>query len=133
MCLRSRSRSARNVRATSACLAVCTPTPYQLTAAHTVRAVTVSGVAWRAGYASDAQLCERAQLVIGARRAPPSDMRIAVALAIALSALPARADVPPRYVRGETIIVHGTAPPKVAPRPRKNYHRMAPPYSDEAI
>lgn len=42
---------------------------------------------------------------------------------------------PPRYVKGETIIVHGTAPNvvKVLPHPKKNYHRMAPPYSDEAI
>jgi hypothetical protein len=43
-----------------------------------------------------------------------------------------QASVPPRWVGGETIIIHDH-PPKVLPHPRKNYHRMAPPYSDEAI
>ncbi|NVB85121.1 MAG: energy transducer TonB [Kofleriaceae bacterium] len=42
-------------------------------------------------------------------------------------------NLPPRYVRGETIIIRGTAPPARAPAPKKNYHRMAPPYSDAAI
>ena len=45
----------------------------------------------------------------------------------------AEGNLPPRYVRGEVIIVHGTAPPVRAPAPKKNYHRMAPPYSEQAI
>jgi hypothetical protein len=46
---------------------------------------------------------------------------------------PGEQEPPPRYVPGETIIIRDKAPPKVLPHPRKNYHRMAPPYSDEAI
>lgn len=46
---------------------------------------------------------------------------------------PSCAEPPPRYVPGETIIVRDKLPPKTLPHPRKNYHRMAPPYSDEAI
>ncbi|HUS28076.1 MAG TPA: hypothetical protein VMZ53_06190 [Kofleriaceae bacterium] len=61
-------------------------------------------------------------------------MRRALLLAVTLASLPAAADPPPRYVPGETIVIEGKAPiPKVAPHPKKNYHRMAPPYSDEAI
>jgi hypothetical protein len=42
---------------------------------------------------------------------------------------------PPRYVPGEVIIIRDVQkpPPKVVPHPKKNYHRMAPPYSDAAI
>jgi hypothetical protein len=39
----------------------------------------------------------------------------------------------PRAVRGETIIIHGTAPPKVLPKAKKRYGRIAPAYSDYAI
>ena len=62
-------------------------------------------------------------------------MRHAFLLALVLaSASTAAADPPPRYVPGETIVIHGkTPPPKVLPHPKKHYHRMAPPYSDEAI
>lgn len=58
-------------------------------------------------------------------------------LIIAAIHLPAAADSaqepPPRYVLGETIVIHDYAPPTVLPHPRKNYHRIAPPYSDAAI
>jgi hypothetical protein len=63
-------------------------------------------------------------------------MRRAILLAVTLAsfAVPAAADPPPRYVPGETIVIQGKAPaPKVLPHPKKHYHRMAPPYSDEAI
>jgi hypothetical protein len=61
-------------------------------------------------------------------------MRRALLLAATLVSLPAAADPPPRYVPGETIVIHDKAPvPKVLPHPKKHYHRMAPPYSDEAI
>ena len=36
----------------------------------------------------------------------------------------------PRVVRGEVIIVRGTAPPAVMPRGKKRYGRIAPQYSD---
>jgi hypothetical protein len=39
----------------------------------------------------------------------------------------------PRAVRGETIIIRGTAPPKVLPKAKKRYGRIAPAYSDYAI
>jgi hypothetical protein len=39
----------------------------------------------------------------------------------------------PRIVRGETIIIRGTAPPKVLPKAKKRYGRIAPAYSDKAI
>lgn len=47
----------------------------------------------------------------------------------------AYAEGPPRYVPGEVIIIRDVQkpPPKVVPHPKKNYHRMAPPYSDQAI
>jgi hypothetical protein len=64
-------------------------------------------------------------------------MRRALLLAVVLASVPAAADPgdpPPRYVPGETIVIHDKAPPpKVMPHPKKNYHRMAPAYSDEAI
>lgn len=61
-------------------------------------------------------------------------MRRAILLALVLASVPAAADPPARYVPGETIVIHGKAPvPKVLPHPKKNYHRMAAPYSDEAI
>ena len=62
-----------------------------------------------------------------------------LAMALVLAASPALAEVKPRMgdapvtVRPETIIIHGKAPPKVAPKPKKRYHRIAPPYSDQAI
>jgi len=60
-------------------------------------------------------------------------MRLVLMLAAALASVPAFADTPPRYVPGETIVIHDSLPPRVLPHPKKNYHRMAPPYSDEAI
>jgi hypothetical protein len=60
-------------------------------------------------------------------------MRFALIVATVLASVPALADPPPRYVPGETIVIHDSLPPKVLPHPKKNYHRMAPPYSDEAI
>ena len=36
----------------------------------------------------------------------------------------------PRAVRGETIIIHGTAPPAKMPKGKKRYGRIAPQYSD---
>jgi hypothetical protein len=44
-----------------------------------------------------------------------------------------RVETVPRVVRGETIIIHGTAPPKVLPKAKKRYGRIAPAYSDYAI
>lgn len=72
-------------------------------------------------------------------------MRVALVLAAVLAATPAFADgkpdigtvrrlvETPRVVRGETIIIHGTAPPKVLPKAKKRYGRIAPAYSDYAI
>jgi hypothetical protein len=72
-------------------------------------------------------------------------MRAAMVLAAVLAATPAFADGKPdigtvrrlvempRVVRGETIIIHGTAPPKVMPKAKKRYGRIAPAYSDYAI
>ena len=40
---------------------------------------------------------------------------------------------PQLKVRGETIVIEGHAPPKVQPKPVKNYFRIAPAYSDAAI
>lgn len=47
----------------------------------------------------------------------------------------AYAESPPRYVPGEVIIVRDREAPRptVAPSPKKNYRRMAPPYSERAI
>src|SRR5262245_16293466 len=39
----------------------------------------------------------------------------------------------PRVVQGETIIIHGTAPPAKMPKGKQRYGRIAAPYSDEAI
>jgi hypothetical protein len=62
-----------------------------------------------------------------------SRMRTALLVAAALAATtPAYADTP-RAVRGETIVIQDQAPPWVAPKPTKRYHRIAPPYSDRAI
>jgi len=59
---------------------------------------------------------------------------LAVVLAFATTSAAADDEPPPRYVPGETIVIQGKAPvPKVLPHPKKHYHRMAPPYSDEAI
>jgi hypothetical protein len=44
-----------------------------------------------------------------------------------------RLEVQPRIVRGETIIIRGTAPPKVLPKAKKRYGRIAPAYSDYAV
>lgn len=65
-------------------------------------------------------------------------MKTAIAAAVvALLAAPAFADAPktdaPKVVRGETIVIQGQAPPMVAPKPKKRYHRIAPAYSDAAI
>jgi hypothetical protein len=76
---------------------------------------------------------------IGARRAEAFGMRRALLVAACLAcfsgvALSDSGEPPPRYVTGETIVIHDRAPvPKVLPHPKKHYHRMAPPYSDEAI
>jgi hypothetical protein len=43
------------------------------------------------------------------------------------------ADPAPRQVRGETIEIFDHAPPKVLPKPFKNYRQIAAPYSDYAI
>lgn len=63
-------------------------------------------------------------------------MRLTLVLAVLVCTVglaDAEGRLPPRYVPGETIVIHGTAPPARAPAPKKNYHRMAPPYSDAAI
>jgi len=66
-------------------------------------------------------------------------MKAALVLTAAVLAAPAFADnkpdvrrlvEAPRAVRGETIIVRGTAPPATMPRGKKRYGRIAPPYSD---
>jgi hypothetical protein len=59
-------------------------------------------------------------------------MRLLLALAILSYPLRGSADTPVVTVRGETIIVEDKAPPVRAPKPRKRYDRIAPPYSDEA-
>lgn len=56
-------------------------------------------------------------------------------LLAALLSSTAYAESPPRYVPGEVIIVRDREAPRpsVLPHPKKNYRRMAPPYSDDAI
>jgi hypothetical protein len=58
-------------------------------------------------------------------------MRTALA-ALLMFAATAHADAPVT-VRGETIVIEGKVPEVVAPKPKKNYQRIAPRYSDAAI
>src|SRR6185503_12231859 len=82
----------------------------------------------------------------GAPHAVAKRMKTAVVLAAVLAASPALADrgvatrpdagttrrltETPRVVRGETIIIRGTAPPAKLPKGKKRYGRIAPQYSD---
>ncbi|HEX5064106.1 MAG TPA: hypothetical protein VFV99_32240 [Kofleriaceae bacterium] len=59
-------------------------------------------------------------------------MRAALVVVAALVAVPAFADTP-QAVRGETIIIHGKAPPARLPKAKKRYNRIAPAYSDYAV
>ncbi len=59
-----------------------------------------------------------------------------VALLVASSAFAGPRATPvhePRAVRGETIIIRGTVPPKVMPKAKQPYDKIAAPYSDAAI
>jgi hypothetical protein len=58
---------------------------------------------------------------------------ILVALIASSTVLANPAPGPQLKVRGETIVIEGHAPPKVQPKPVKNYFRIAPAYSDYAI
>lgn len=58
---------------------------------------------------------------------------LAVILASATAGAQPRFPAPQLRVPGETIIIEGHAPPAVQPRPVKNYVRIAPAYSDDAI
>jgi hypothetical protein len=60
-------------------------------------------------------------------------MRTITALTLAFMSSTAFAAPTAQTVRGETIEIHGRAPVAVPPTPAKNYHSIAPRYSDYAI
>jgi hypothetical protein len=64
---------------------------------------------------------------------PPSPPSVPVDTTPRVGNVQLRVETVPRVVRGETIIVHGTVPPKVMPKAKKRYGRIAPAYSDYAI
>lgn len=54
-------------------------------------------------------------------------------LLFALSTAYAEADDEPQEVRGEVIVIEGTAPPSTPPKPTNFKSRATPPYSDRAV
>jgi hypothetical protein len=83
---------------------------------------------------SAVHVIEIASAAFGVCRAVRDVMRQLLLAALLISTT-AYAESPPRYVPGEVIIIRDRDVPRpsMLPHPKKDYRRMAPPYSEKAI